>query len=125
MRCEVILSGDFERELPFIDEETVVVALSQSGETADVLEAVKMARRNKVGGVVSLVNAAGSSLARQSDQTLLLNCGPEVGVAATKSFTAQVMLGNLIIDQMTREGHDREPREARHAASSRRWRPSR
>ena len=101
MRCEVILSGDFERELPFIDEETVVVALSQSGETADVLEAVKMARRRKVGGVVSLVNAAGSSLARQSDQTLLLNCGPEVGVAATKSFTAQVMLGNLIIDEMT------------------------
>ena len=101
MRCEVILSGDFERELPFIDRETLVVALSQSGETADVLEAVKMARKNKVGGVVSLVNAAGSSLARQSDQTLLLNCGPEVGVAATKSFTAQVMLGNLIIDHVT------------------------
>ena len=101
MRCEVILSGDFERELPFIDEGTVVVALSQSGETADVLEAVKMARRKKVGGVVSIVNAAGSSLARQSDQTLLLNCGPEVGVAATKSFTAQVMLGNLIIDKIT------------------------
>jgi len=101
MRCEVILSGDFERELPFIDEQTLVVALSQSGETADVLEAVKMARKKKVGGVVSLVNAAGSSLARQSDQTLLLNCGPEVGVAATKSFTSQVMLGNLIIDEMT------------------------
>jgi glutamine---fructose-6-phosphate transaminase (isomerizing) len=101
MRCEVILSGEFERELPFVDEGTVVVALSQSGETADVLEAVKMARRKKVGGVVALVNAAGSSLARQSDQTLLLNCGPEVGVAATKSFTAQVMVGNLIIDEMT------------------------
>jgi glutamine---fructose-6-phosphate transaminase (isomerizing) len=100
-RCEVILSGDFERELPFIDDQTVVVALSQSGETADVLEAVKMARKKKVGGVISIVNAAGSSLARQSDQTLLLNCGPEVGVAATKSFTAQVMLGNLIIDRMT------------------------
>jgi glucosamine--fructose-6-phosphate aminotransferase (isomerizing) len=45
MRCEVIPSGDFERELPFIDDQTVVVALSQSGETADVLEAVKMARK--------------------------------------------------------------------------------
>jgi len=101
MRCEVIISGDFERELPFIDDGTVVVALSQSGETADVLEAVKMARKKKVGGVVSIVNAAGSSLARQSDQVLLLNCGPEVGVAATKSFTAQVMVGNLIIDKMT------------------------
>ena len=100
MRCEVVLSGEFERELPFIDEGTLVVALSQSGETADVLEAVKLARRNKVGGVVSIVNAAGSSLARQSDETLLLNCGPEVGVAATKSFTAQVMLGNLVLDTM-------------------------
>ena len=101
MRCEVILSGDFEREMPFVNDETLVVAISQSGETADVLEAVKMARKKRVGGVISLVNAAGSSLARQSDQTLLLNCGPEVGVAATKSFTAEVMVGNLIIDEMT------------------------
>lgn len=101
MRCETILSGEFERELPFIDEGTAMVALSQSGETADVLEAIKMARRKKVGSVVSIINAAGSSIARQSDQTLLLNCGPEVGVAATKSFTAQVMVGNLIIDQIT------------------------
>jgi glucosamine--fructose-6-phosphate aminotransferase (isomerizing) len=110
MRCEVILSGDFERELPFIDDQTLVVALSQSGETADVLEAVKMARKRKVGGVVSLVNAAGSSLARQSDQTLLLNCGPEVGVAATKSFTAQVMVGNLIIDEVTGRDTIGDPR---------------
>jgi glutamine---fructose-6-phosphate transaminase (isomerizing) len=110
MRCEVILSGEFERELPFIDEGTVLVPMSQSGETADVLEAVKMARRKKVGGVISLVNAAGSSLARQSDQTLLLNCGPEVGVAATKSFTAQVMLGNLIVDAMTGKDTIGDPR---------------
>jgi glucosamine--fructose-6-phosphate aminotransferase (isomerizing) len=101
MKCETILSGEFDRELPFIDEDTALVALSQSGETADVLEAVKKARRNKVGSVVSIVNAAGSSLARQSDQVLLLNCGPEVGVAATKSFTAQVMVGNLVIDEIT------------------------
>jgi glucosamine--fructose-6-phosphate aminotransferase (isomerizing) len=101
MKCETILSGEFDRELPFIDEDTALVALSQSGETADVLEAVKKARRNNVGSVVSIVNAAGSSLARQSDQVLLLNCGPEVGVAATKSFTAQVMVGNLVIDEIT------------------------
>jgi glucosamine--fructose-6-phosphate aminotransferase (isomerizing) len=101
MKCETILSGEFDRELPFIDEDTALVALSQSGETADVLEAVKKARRNKVGTVVSIVNAAGSSLARQSDHVLLLNCGPEVGVAATKSFTAQVMVGNLVIDEIT------------------------
>jgi glucosamine--fructose-6-phosphate aminotransferase (isomerizing) len=101
MKCETILSGEFDRELPFIDEDTALVALSQSGETADVLEAVKKARRKNVGSVVSIVNAAGSSLARQSDHVLLLNCGPEVGVAATKSFTAQVMVGNLVIDEIT------------------------
>jgi len=101
MKCETILSGEFDRELPFIDEDTALVALSQSGETADVLEAVKKARRKNIGTVVSIVNAAGSSLARQSDQVLLLNCGPEVGVAATKSFTAQVMVGNLVIDEIT------------------------
>jgi len=101
MKCETVLSGEFERELPFIDRDTVLIALSQSGETADVLEAVKMARRSKVGKVISIVNAAGSSLARQSDDVLLLNCGPEVGVAATKSFTGQVMVGNLVIDAVT------------------------
>ncbi|MDG6914702.1 MAG: glutamine--fructose-6-phosphate transaminase (isomerizing), partial [Nitrososphaerota archaeon] len=110
MRCEVVLSGEFERELPFIDEGTLLVAMSQSGETADVLEAVKMARRKKVGGVLSMVNAAGSSLVRQSDQSLLLNCGPEVGVAATKSFTAQVMVGNLMIDRVTGRESVGDPR---------------
>ena len=48
--------------------------------------------------MISIVNAAGSSLARESDEVLTLNCGPEVGVAATKSFTAQVMVGNVIAD---------------------------
>ena len=100
IRCETILSGEFERELPFVDEGTALVAFSQSGETADVLNAVKLARQKNVGSVISLVNAAGSSLARQSDKTMLLNCGPEVGVAATKSFTAQVMGGNLVVDEI-------------------------
>ncbi|MDA4118119.1 MAG: glutamine--fructose-6-phosphate transaminase (isomerizing) [Thaumarchaeota archaeon] len=108
-RTETIISGEFERELPFLDEETVVVAVSQSGETADVLSAIKLARRKRVGAVLSLVNAAGSSLSRQSDQTLLLNCGPEVGVAATKSFTAQVMLGNVVIDALTGKNTVGEP----------------
>ena len=54
--------------------------------------------RERGARVISVVNAAGSSLARESDEVLLLNCGPEVGVAATKSFTAQVMVGNVIAD---------------------------
>ena len=101
IRCETVISGEFEREIPFVDEGTVLVAISQSGETADVLGAVKMAREKNIANVISIVNAAGSSLARQSDMTMQLNCGPEVGVAATKSFTAQVMGGNLIVDKVT------------------------
>jgi len=99
IRCETVIAGEFERELPFIDRGTLVVAVSQSGETADVLQAIKSARSKKA-GVISLINAAGSSLARQSDQVILLNCGPEVGVAATKSFTAQVIVGDVIVDSI-------------------------
>ncbi len=97
IRCDAILSGEFKHQSHFIDKETVLVAVSQSGETADVLEAVKIARENGA-KVLSVVNAAGSSLARASDSVLLLNCGPEVGVAATKSFTAQVMVLNMVVD---------------------------
>ena len=97
LRCETILAGEFKEHTGFVDRGSVVLTLSQSGETADVLEAVKEARK-KGAKVLSIVNAAGSTLARESDWTLLLNCGPEVGVAATKSFTAQVVVVNLVVD---------------------------
>ncbi|MGA2666039.1 MAG: glutamine--fructose-6-phosphate transaminase (isomerizing), partial [Nitrososphaerales archaeon] len=99
MRCDTALAGEFEDQAHFVDDGTVVVAFSQSGETADLLNAIKLAR-NKGARIISVVNAAGSSLARESDEALLLNCGPEVGVAATKSFTAQVMVGNVIADAL-------------------------
>ena len=97
LRCETILAGEFKEHAGFVSRGSVVVALSQSGETADVLEAVKEAKKRGA-KVLSIVNAAGSTLARESDWTLLLNCGPEVGVAATKSFTAQVVVVNLVVD---------------------------
>jgi glutamine---fructose-6-phosphate transaminase (isomerizing) len=68
---------------------TVMLAISQSGETADVLEAVESAKE-KGADIVSLVNVKTSSLARASKLVVGLNCGPEVGVAATKSFTAEL-----------------------------------
>ena len=99
IRSEVILSGEFKEHGAFVGKGSIVLAISQSGETADVLEAVKEAKR-KGAKVLCVVNAAGSSLARESDSALLLNCGPEVGVAATKSFTAQVVVTNLIVDAL-------------------------
>jgi glucosamine--fructose-6-phosphate aminotransferase (isomerizing) len=97
LRCETILAGEFKEHSGFVGKGSVVVTLSQSGETADVLEAVKEAKKRGA-QVLSIVNAAGSTLARESDMVLLLNCGPEVGVAATKSFTAQVVVANLVVD---------------------------
>jgi glutamine---fructose-6-phosphate transaminase (isomerizing) len=110
VRCEAVLAGELSAEAHFVDRKTAVVAISQSGETADLLQAVKVAR--KAGAkVLSIVNAAGSSLARESDAVLLLNCGPEVGVAATKSFTAQLMVANQIVDTLTGKDTVGPPRE--------------
>ena len=97
IRVDTVVAGELKEHTGFIGKGSVVVAFSQSGETADVLEAVKEAKKNG-SKVYSIVNAAGSTLARESEGVLLLNCGPEVGVAATKSFTAQVVVANLVVD---------------------------
>lgn len=73
-----------------------LLAVSQSGETADVLKAVKKAREKKM-KVLSIVNQVNSTLARESDAFLSINCGPEIGVAATKSFTSQLVLLEFLI----------------------------
>jgi glutamine---fructose-6-phosphate transaminase (isomerizing) len=95
--CEAVVSGELREHAGFLNKNSAVVVFSQSGETADVIEAVKEAK-SKGAKVLSIVNGAASTLARESDAVLLLNCGPEVGVAATKSFTAQVVVANLVVD---------------------------
>ena len=97
IRADAVVAGELKEHAGFIGKRSVVVTFSQSGETADLLEAVKEAKKRGA-RVYSIVNAAGSTLARESDGVLLLNCGPEVGVAATKSFTAQVVVANLVVD---------------------------
>ena len=88
---DVVMGSEFGYFSDSIDKGTVVIAISQSGETADVLSGVRQAKVNGA-KIFSLVNVVGSSLARLSDQTLYLNCGPEIAVAATKSFTAQLCI---------------------------------
>ncbi len=97
IRVDTVVAGELKEHTGFMGKGSAVVAFSQSGETADVLEAVKEAKKHGA-KVYSVVNAAGSTLARESDGVLLLNCGPEVGVAATKSFTAQLVVANLVVD---------------------------
>ncbi len=76
------------------DEKTLVIAISQSGETADVLQALRYASKSKK---IAITNTIGSTITRISDETILLNAGPEVGVAATKTFTSQMAIIYKII----------------------------
>ena len=91
IHVETILSSEFQYSSDLLDENSVLLAISQSGETADVIQSVKSAK--EMGAkVLSIVNIPTSSLARLSDSYLEVNCGPEIGVAATKSFTSQIAL---------------------------------
>ena len=91
----VVLASEFENYEHFLTEDTLVFAVSQSGETADVLEAVKAAKR-RGSKVMSIVNRVGSSLMRESDYSLLMNAGPEICVLSTKTYTSQVALMTLL-----------------------------
>jgi len=90
-------------ELPFspneIEADSTLITISQSGESADVLEAVKIAKESNA-KILSIVNLLNSSLSQQSSLAIALNCGPEIGVAATKSFTSQLAILYKITDQL-------------------------
>jgi glucosamine--fructose-6-phosphate aminotransferase (isomerizing) len=108
-RFEPVMASEFKYNMDSIDKDTVIVAISQSGETADVLSATKLA---KAAGakILSIVNVPTSSLARGADVSLSINSGPEIGVAATKSFTGQLSLAYAIMDRISggKVGFDRD-----------------
>jgi glutamine---fructose-6-phosphate transaminase (isomerizing) len=89
IRLEPIISSEAQFSPMYLDSHSLLLALSQSGESADVLEAAAIAKERGA-AVASIVNVQTSSLARFSSISVGLNCGPEVGVAATKSFTSQL-----------------------------------
>ena len=84
-------ASEFRYSNPVLDKNDIVVALSQSGETADTLAAVKIAKEKGV-FVFGICNAVGSSIARETDSGVYIHVGPEIGVASTKAFTGQVMV---------------------------------
>ncbi|NHJ48212.1 MAG: glutamine--fructose-6-phosphate transaminase (isomerizing) [Asgard group archaeon] len=86
-----ILGSEFKTYQNLVDEDTVIFAISQSGETADVLEGIYIAKQ-KGARVVSLVNVMGSTIMRESDAYLTMNAGPEIAVASTKAFTSEVLI---------------------------------
>ena len=84
------VASEFRYREPVIDEKTLVIAISQSGETADTLAGVKEAR-DRGAKVLSLINVEGSSIDRESDARIYVYAGPEIAVASTKAYTAQLL----------------------------------
>ena len=104
IHVETIMSSEFQYSSDMLDENSVLLAISQSGETADVIQSVKSAK-TRGAKVISIVNIPTSSLARLSDSYLEVNCGPEIGVAATKSFTSQIALLYYVADIIGRNSN--------------------
>ena len=96
---EVDIGSEFRYRDPILDRQSLLVAISQSGETADTLAAVKEAK-GKGARVVSICNVVGSTMARESNGVFYTHAGPEIGVAATKTFTAQLTALYLLAFQL-------------------------
>lgn len=96
---QVEIASEFRYKNPIIDENTLTIVLSQSGETIDTLEALKLAKRSG-SKVLSIVNVKGSTIARESDYVLYTHAGPEIAVASTKAYTVQVAAMYLIACRM-------------------------
>ena len=90
-RAEPLIASEVQFLPCFLDEDAVLLAISQSGESADVLNAVNLAKK-KGTEIISVINSLTSSLFRESAYSIGLHCGPEIGVAATKSFTSQLVV---------------------------------
>ncbi len=104
---EVEYASEFRYRNPILGPSSVVICISQSGETADTLAALREAKR-KGSKVFGICNVVGSTIARESDAGIYLHCGPEIGVASTKAFTSQVVvlaLMTLLLARMRNMSH--------------------
>ncbi len=101
---EVEYASEFRYRDPILDENTVVFAVSQSGETADTLAALREAK-TRGAPVLGICNVVGSTIARESNAGIYTHAGPEIGVASTKAFTAQVLVFTLIALYLGRSKH--------------------
>ena len=99
IKCEVFLASEFRYQKHFYDKATLVVFISQSGETADTLEALRITKSDGI-DTLAIVNVVGSSIAREAGKVLYIKAGTEIAVATTKAFTAQYLLLTLIALKM-------------------------
>lgn len=99
LKIESLISSEIPYSPNFFDDQSILIALSQSGESADVLEAANIAQNDGT-KIISIVNMMTSSLANMSAISIGLDCGPEIGVAATKSFTSQLAVLYQLTDKL-------------------------
>ena len=99
IKINTVISSEFPFSPSDIEQDSTLITISQSGESADVLEAVRIAKKSKT-NILSIVNHLNSSLSQESSLAIGLNCGPEIGVAATKSFTSQLVTLYKITDKL-------------------------
>ncbi|HEX8003815.1 MAG TPA: glutamine--fructose-6-phosphate transaminase (isomerizing) [Mycobacteriales bacterium] len=109
---QVEMASEFRYRDPVVGRNTLVIAVSQSGETADTLEAVRHARSQKA-WVFAVTNTVGSTIARESDAALYTRCGPEVAVASTKAVIAQIASMYLVGLYLAQLRGTRDPDEVR------------
>ena len=100
IKTEPIMSSELQFSPESIEKNSVIIAISQSGESADVLDAVKIGKHANC-KIISIVNLMTSSLVREADVVIGMNCGPEIGVAATKSFTSQLVVLYKIVQKLS------------------------
>lgn len=99
--CQADVASEFRYRDPRLEPGTLVVAISQSGETADTLAAVRLAKK-KDAKVLAIANVVGSSLTREAHGSILTHCGPEIGVASTKAFLGQLVALQLLMLHLAR-----------------------
>lgn len=93
---EVNIASEFRYADPVIDDKVLTIFISQSGETADTLAALRLAKEKK-SKTIAICNVVGSSISREADNVLYTHCGPEIGVASTKAFTGQLTALYLLV----------------------------
>jgi len=115
--AQAFLSGEYGSNPPPVDDSTLVVAVTQSGETADTLSAVRSVQGTGV-RTLAVTNVVGSTITRECEHTVYIRAGPEIGVAATKSFSSQVATLILLSERLSYDTNGASPRKSSELLSS-------
>src|SRR3989338_980758 len=105
MHINVVLASEFRNYTSFLNSKSLIIAVSQSGETADVIDAIKIAKEKMV-KVLSIVNVKGSTIERLSDHCINMQAGPEICVVSTKAYTAELAILSLLALTLTEKIED-------------------